>query len=522
LAFGIAAQAVASLVVVLATWPLADYLRVLDAVLLALLVPALLLMAAILLAQAFEFAELFWEGSLRRRVEARPLGEGSPTPMVSVHLACCNEPAPMVLAAIQSLQALDWPSLELLIIDNNSDDPACWMPVQAYVEQQRALGDLRVRFIRLPRWPGYKAGALNEALRQTHPSAAWVAVVDADYVVDPQWLRRLGGWFTEPHVAVVQSPQAHRSWASTRLARMMNWEYEGFFRLGMHHRHERNAIVQHGTMTLIRAKALRDVGGWNMQCVCEDTELGLRLLEAGWHKVYVDEVLGTGLVPSGFEAYQRQRQRWARGGMQILRGHARALFGSSRLSLGQRYHFVAGWLPWIGDTLHLVFTLTALLWSAAVLMAPGEFSLPHPLLALPLVVFFAARLVMTPLLYHRRLPCSLLDVMGAAWAGMALSHRIARGVLAGLFGGTAAFEVTAKAVQGQAARRPAWRSVREEGSLLLAILAAAAGFTWTDHPMSPSLWAWWIILALQALPYAAAMACASMNKVDESGDLNTV
>ena len=558
LAFGIAAQAVASLVVVLATWPLADYLRVLDAVLLALLVPALLLMAAILLTQAFEFAELFWEGSLQRRAGARPVAAGDPTPMVSVHLACCNEPAPMVLAAIRSLQALDWPYLEILIIDNNSDDPGCWMPVQAYVEQQRALGDLRVRFIRLPRWPGYKAGALNEGLRQTDSAAAWVAVVDADYVVDPQWLRRLGGWFSEPDVAVVQSPQAHRAWSRTRMARMMNWEYEGFFRLGMHHRHERTAIVQHGTMTLIRAQALKDVGGWNTECVCEDTELGLRLLEAGWQKVYVDEVLGTGLVPSGFEAYQRQRERWARGGMQILRGHARALFGASGLSLGQRYHFLAGWLPWIGDTLHLVFTITALLWSAAVLLAPTEFSLPHPLLALPLLVFFTARLVMTPLLYHRRVPCSLQDVIGAAWAGMSLSHRIARGVVAGLFGGTAAFQVTAKAAEGdgdgdalpvgagagpernaglgapaRSAARPApqwshwrvwplWRSVREEGALLLAILIVASGLALTVDGVSLGLWAWWAILGLQALPYLAALSCAGLSRPRAQGGLNTV
>ena len=102
------------------------------------------------------------------------MAAGDPTPMVSVHLACCNEPAPMVLAAIRSLQSLDWPYLEILIIDNNSDNPGCWMPVQAYVEQQRALGDLRVRFIRLPRWPGYKAGD-PEAFAELTPEdrAAW-------------------------------------------------------------------------------------------------------------------------------------------------------------------------------------------------------------------------------------------------------------------------------------------------------------------------------------------------------------
>ena len=55
----------------------------------------------------------------------------------------------------------------------------------------------------------------------------------------------------------------------------------------------------------------------------------------------------------------RQRQRWARGGIQILRRHAASLWGRSALSLGQRYHFLAGWLPWLGDALHLRFHDTA-------------------------------------------------------------------------------------------------------------------------------------------------------------------
>lgn len=527
-AFGVAAQAVASLVVVGATMPLIHYLQALDALLLALLVPALLLMAAILITQAFEFAELYWDGSLHHREQARPWDHSGPAPMVSIHLACCNEPAELVLASIRSLQALEWPSLEIVVVDNNSSDPRCWQPVQAYVEEQRLAGDARLRFIHLPQWPGFKAGALNEALRQTHPNAQWVAVVDADYVVEPAWLNRLGGWFSEPGVAVVQSPQAHRDWGQSRLARMMNWEYEGFFRLGMHHRHERNAIVQHGTMTIIRRDALQAVGGWDPRCVCEDTELGLRLLEGGWRKVYVDEVLGTGLVPQSFVSYQRQRERWARGGIQILRSHAAALFGQSALSLGQRYHFVAGWLPWIGDTLHLVFSITALLWSALVLWAPSAFSLPSALMALPLGMFFVTRLVLVPLLYRRRVSCSRADVWGAAWAGMALSHRIARGVLAGCWGGLATFHVTEKG-EGRRAKSAwpsvwasVWASVWQEALLGSALLVMVMAFVASNPQWPAAQWAWCFILLLQALPYMAACTCAWWGRTEKLMDLNTV
>lgn len=527
LAYGVAAQVVATLVVVLMSLPLFEYLRVLDAVLMALLAPALVLMAAILLSQVFEFAELFWDGSLRSRTGARPWSGTQPAPMVSIHLACCNEPPEMVLATVRSLQRLRWPNLEIIVVDNNTTDDACWQPVSAFVEAQRAAGDQRLRFMRLENWPGYKAGALNEALRCTDPQAQWVGVVDADYVVDESWLERLAGHFEDPQVGVVQSPQAHREWSDGALSRMMNWEYEGFFRLGMHHRQERNAIVQHGTMTLIRAQALRAVGGWETSCVCEDTELGLRLLRSGWRKVYVDEVMGTGLVPHDFAAYQRQRERWARGGMQILKLHADALFGHSALTRGQRYHFVAGWLPWIGDTLHLVFTVTALAWSVGHLVEPALFPLPLALFAMPLVVFFMARLLLSPLLYLRRVKCPPQDVLGAAWAGMALSHRIARGVLAGLLLGPAVFHVTrkrqgfgpdAQARVGGLAGLLRWRSVWQEALLLLALMAVALGIAFVGDASQEAGRAWLLVLSLQAIPYAAALSCAALSGPRRGGD----
>ena len=66
------------------------------------------------------------------------------------------------------------------------------------------------------------------------------------------WLTALTGYFHDPKVAVVQCPQAHRDCEHNTFRRMTNWEYDGFFRIGMHHRNERNAIIQHGTMTMVR------------------------------------------------------------------------------------------------------------------------------------------------------------------------------------------------------------------------------------------------------------------------------
>jgi exo-beta-1,3-glucanase (GH17 family)/cellulose synthase/poly-beta-1,6-N-acetylglucosamine synthase-like glycosyltransferase len=539
-AFAATAQGVLSAATIVVTLPFLHYMRLGDWVMLAVLIPTSIVMVAILLTHLFEFVELFWHGSLRRNFQPIPLASAAQQPFVSVHLACCNEPPEMVIATIQSLSALDYNAYEVIVIDNNTADAAVWQPVRDYMATLPA----HFRFIHLPQWPGFKAGALNFALGMADPRTQVVAVVDADYMVKPEWLRSLVGYFADPHVGIVQAPQAHRDWGGSVFRKMMNWEYDGFFRIGMHHRNERDAIIQHGTMTMIRASALRQHGQWSEWCICEDTELGLRLMQQDLRTVYVDQVMGQGLTPDSFAAFKKQRQRWAQGGMQILKAHWRVLFqGGLRslstqplphsaqqqhrsLSLGQRYHFLAGWLPWIGDLLHGVFVFAALAWTIGVLALPQYFSLPVMLFMLPLAVFCAAKLVIGPLLYWRRVPCSIGGIVGAAIAGMALSHAIARGVLAGLFYKTGVFQITAKgknkaslAMPTTSAIAKAFAPAREELLLFCALLLAIVAMGLSRSPGHTESALWMLMLALQALPYAASLLCAVAASFSERSDL---
>jgi exo-beta-1,3-glucanase (GH17 family)/cellulose synthase/poly-beta-1,6-N-acetylglucosamine synthase-like glycosyltransferase len=520
--FAVAAQGILSLAVAIFTIPLLHYMSLGDWVVLALIIPTSLIMVSIMLAHLFEFAELFWAGNLRRRFQAKPLPAHAPQPKVSIHLACCNELPEMVIATIASLQALDYSNYEVLVVDNNTRDENLWQPVRDYM----ATLPPHFRFFHLLKWPGYKAGALNFALEQTDRAATVVAVVDADYVVRPEWLQSLVAYFDDPQVGIVQAPQAHRDWGGSVFRKMMNWEYEGFFRIGMHHRNERDAIIQHGTMTLIRAQALRDFGRWSPWCMCEDAELGLRLMKHQLRTVYVDQVMGEGLTPDSFAEFKKQRTRWAQGGMQILKAHWRALLmpsatsttASQRLSMSQRYHFLAGWLPWIGDALHLFFVLASMVWTFAVLAFPAYFSFPLALYMMPLAAFCLAKLVMGPLLYSRRVACSWKGIVGAAVAGMGLSHAIARGVVAGLWGRSHVFHITGKG--GAEGKYQRWRlalgSVREELMLFLGLILAMAAVAITREPDHRESLFWIGMLVLQCMPYLAAMLsawAASMSEV---------
>ncbi len=297
------------------------------------------------------------------------------TPKVSIHVPIHNEPPDLVRETLDALAALDYPDVEVLVIDNNTGDEALWRPVEAHC---RALGP-RFRFFHLDPWPGYKSGALNFALAETHPEAELVGIVDADYVVEPDYLRDLVGLFHDPAVAFVQTPQDYRDGSERgRFARALYLSYAFFFAVSMPSRNEYNGIIFAGTMGLIRRRALEGLGGWDEWCITEDAELSLRLLALGHTSFFVERTYGRGLMPLDYAGLKKQRYRWAFGGMQILRMHAGRLFGlrNGGLTAAQRASYVNGGLQWLNDPLTFAFSALLLLGGTALLFGGSLFVQP--------------------------------------------------------------------------------------------------------------------------------------------------
>ena len=460
------------------------------------------LTSAVLMIYGVEFSEVMFKGPWRRAYKKATPVPSDQEMFVSIHLACYNEPPEMVITTIESLLNLDYTNFEVIVVDNNTKDEAKWKPVEAYIN---SLPD-NFRFFHLPQWPGFKAGALNFALKETDKRAQVIGVVDADYVVTPDWLATLVPHFADDKVAVVQAPQAHRDWENNFFRRMSNWEFEGFFRIGMHHRHERNALIQHGTMTLVLYKALTYSGGWSEWCICEDTELGLRLLEDGYELRYIDDTFGRGLTPANFNALKSQRWRWAFGAMQILKHHTPKLLGKSTLTFGQRYHFMTGWFGWLGDALQLIFTLGSIGWTLAMLAFPTAFSLPVAIMLTPILCFLLVKGALGPILYRKTMSCSWLDILGASLASLGLSHAIARGVMMGLVKKHGEFKVTAKGkVAGS--KLDLINPIREELLLLMALILCSLSMLLTRGFNNIDAQLWVAMLSLQSLPYASTLAC---------------
>ncbi|MBT8049908.1 MAG: glycosyltransferase, partial [Gammaproteobacteria bacterium] len=312
-------------------WLLYDFTQQYMSLGLLVVTGALLLSATaiviLLLAEAHEWAESLWQHLGRRQpLRLRQPQPNDRLPKVSIHVPIYNEPPEMVIASLEALARLDYPDFEVLVVDNNTRDPAMWQPVGAHC---RRLGG-RFRFFHVAPLAGFKAGALNFALEHTHPAAEVIGVIDSDYQVEPSWLRELAPLFTDPDITIVQAPQDYRDGHESLFKAMCQAEYRGFFQIGMVTRNERDAIIQHGTMTLVRRSSLVSVDGWSEWCITEDAELGLKLFEQGHSAIYIARSYGRGLVPNTFLDFKKQRFRWAYGAMLILRAHLAELLGLRR------------------------------------------------------------------------------------------------------------------------------------------------------------------------------------------------
>lgn len=507
-------QVIASLAVWITQAAAARYLSTAGVVSWIAVAIALTIVIAIVISEGIEVAETLWKKRFERRFIPLDPNTAQFTPLVSLQVPTYNEPPAMVIETLQALSKLEYPNFEVVVLDNNTRDPALWTPVESYCQ---TLGQ-RFRFVHADNVNGFKAGALNLALGISHPEAEIIAVIDSDYAVEPGWLGRLVPYFKDPAVALVQAPQDYRDAADNAFKEMCYWEYAGFFHIGMVQRNERNAIIQHGTMTMIRRKALEDVGRWAEWCICEDAELGLRLFRAGYQSIYVPHSMGRGLTPDSFTAYKSQRFRWAYGAVQIIKRHFRALIGreSSVLTPGQRYHFVTGWLPWVADALHFAFTVAGILWTAALLIWPKYVEIPLQVFLVAALSFVVFRTIKPIWLYLAKVKCGFWRSIGASVAGLSLSHTVAKAVWTGFFTSDKPFLRTPKCENSPAvvkALTMAW----EEGLLLLALFGLAGGCVVQFGTEDREAVAWAAMLCAQSLPYLAAVVMAWINALPALG-----
>ena len=465
-----------------------------------LLVPLIV----IALARIEEIAAIAFGRKPLRLVASPPLAPDVYAPKVSIHLPAYNEPQEMLKQTLDAIARLDYQNYECIVVINNTPDPALWLPIE---EHCRTLGE-RFKFVRADNLAGFKAGALRLALVHTAADAEVIGVLDADYVVHQDWLKDLVPLFRDPTVGLVQAPQDHRDSERSVMHHAMNGEYAGFFDIGMVQRNEANAIIVHGTMCLIRRAAIEVAGGWSSDTICEDTDLGLTLLELGWQAHYTNTRYGHGLLPDSFDAYKKQRHRWAYGGFQILKKHwRRFLPGGSRLTREQKREFTLGWLNWLGaESIGVAVAILNIVWVPVVAFL--DIAVPDRILTAPIFVSFIVSVAHFVTLYRLRVRPRAGQLLGSVLAAMSVQWTVARAVGFGVVKDHLPFVRTSKGGMRHSTDFHAFWEAVLAGLLICGSVILVS----TNYKEIREINIFAVVLLIQSLPFVAAVGLAVIER----------
>ena len=229
---------------------------------------------------------------------------------IAVLVPTYNEGIEILLPTVAAAAAMRLPH-ETWILDDG-----------ARPEVEQLARDLGVRYLARTEHLHAKAGNLNNAL--TVVDTDLIAVLDADHVADANFLVRTVGYFDDPQLALVQTPQEfynHDSFEHEAVAGDGERFHEQvlFYRMLQPGKNRWGGAFWCGTGAVVRVAALREVGGVATDTITEDIHTTIRLHRRGWWTVYHNEVLARGLAAGDADTYQLQRLRWGTGAMQVLR-----------------------------------------------------------------------------------------------------------------------------------------------------------------------------------------------------------
>ncbi|MCT7581335.1 glycosyltransferase [Aliarcobacter butzleri] len=416
-------------------------------------------------------------------------------PLVSIHVPAYKEEPHVLEETLRSLSQLKYPNYEVLVIINNTPEEYYWKPIEKLCEE---LGDKFV-FMNIT-CTGFKAGALNAALERTSKDAEIVAVIDADYKVESPWLVDLVPLFDDPKVAIVQAPQDHRDGKESIMKAAMNAEYAGFFDIGMVDRNEENAIVVHGTMVMVRLSAMMEVGGWGTDTIVEDSELGLRLFEAGYIAHYTNRRYGYGLLPDTLEAFKTQRHRWAYGAIQILKKHWREFKPSAnRLTPRQKNKFVTGWFFWLSDAMGPIMAVMNIIWVPVIIFV--GVTIPTIPLTIPIITAFLVNILHTFILYRTKVKATFKEILLSSIASMSLQLIIFKAVFDGFIKDGLPFKRTQKGGKAKKSANP----IKYESILAVLLLIAFFALIFTNKTGITEIYVFAVTIFIQSIPYLSAI-----------------
>ncbi|MDD2462378.1 MAG: glycosyltransferase family 2 protein [Desulfobulbus sp.] len=353
----------------------------------------------------------------RKKPQPPPPFPEEELPFVTIQLPLFNEPY-VAERLIDNIAVMDYPRdrFEVQILDDSTDETTelCRKKAEEYRDQ-----GLDIKVIHRTDRSGYKAGALAAGLLQA--KGAFVAIFDADFLPNPQFLKNTLPYFQNEHVGVVQTRWTHLNDNYSLFTKLQALQLNVHFTIEQMGRKAGHHFLQfNGTAGIWRKSTIEDAGGWKADTLTEDLDLSFRAQLKHWEIVYLEDVEAPAELPAEMNGIKSQQFRWMKGGAENARRLAPMVWKSD-LDWGTKLHamahlgnssiFVAvlmialtsvALLPFLGnlnlDTSYLGFSLLGLVGVASVYFYANIHLLSRPLTLrqiLALIYYFPLLLTMS-------------------------------------------------------------------------------------------------------------------------------
>ncbi|WP_198675328.1 glycosyltransferase [Pleomorphovibrio marinus] len=257
-------------------------------------------------------------------------------PKVTVQLPIYNEKY-VADRLLEAVSLLNYPEdrLEIQVLDDSDDETS-----DILAKKITSLSHLSIQHVRRENRDGYKAGALKHGLSLAKGDL--IAVFDADFVPDPEFLLCTVPEFSNPKVGMVQTRWTHLNLKQSLLTRLQAFALDAHFIVEQVGRNTLGAFINfNGTGGIWRKQCIIDAGDWSDDTLTEDLDLSYRAQKAGWEFIYLPNVASPAELPPIMSALKSQQFRWTKGGAECAKKHLLSMWLRKDLPLMAKLHATA-------------------------------------------------------------------------------------------------------------------------------------------------------------------------------------
>ena len=326
---------------------------------------------------------------------AAVLAEPAMPPRVSVIVPAHNE-AGVIAASVKAFLEQNYPSFELLVMDDRSTDGTA--TVLAQLQRQLATAEQPEPFrfhTRVPYARPGKSAVLNDALALT--TGEYLLIFDADARVAPDYIARLVRYLEPENVVAVQSRKMILNYESNLLLKCQQWEYTFDAHLQRCRDLAGSAVELRGNGQMVKRAAVVAVGGWNEESITDDLDLSTRFHLAGYLIRFSASVQVWEEGVLAFWALIRQRTRWAEGSLRRYLEFGGQILNNRSVMLRTRADMFAYWVNFLFP---LLMAAEYVVVGCSTLM--GRATLEHQLISMSILPLFIAAFIPTIYVSLRR------------------------------------------------------------------------------------------------------------------------